>query len=275
MASSRGADGRPIAPIASRREWRWVVGLLVVALPLLSAGDGGGPNELSAGLSYSEVPHPAFRLGVLAIDPELLSLRVLDARATGEKALTARGFADRFGAVAVVNGGFFDEHYRPLGLLVCDGVERNPLRRADWGVFFLVGKRPRVVHTRDYEPGAAVEQAIQAGPRLVVDGRPLALKPQTARRSMVGIDATGRVYLAVSIAGAPLLSDLAELLARGTDDGGLGLSYALNLDGGPSTQLFASLRDFTVDEPGGWAVPSAIGVFPREAAEAEGPADAR
>jgi Phosphodiester glycosidase len=46
------------------------------------------------------------------------------------------------------------------------------------------------------------------------------------------------------------------------ESGGLGCSDALNLDGGPSTQLVAKLPSLTVSVPGGWCVPNALIALP-------------
>ena len=41
-------------------------------------------------------------------------------------------------------------------------------------------------------------------------------------------------------------------------EGGLACSDALNLDGGPSTQLAARAGDFALDVSGAWPVPNAV-----------------
>lgn len=197
------------------------------------------------------------------IEPGRFRLQMLDARSSDQVALTARSFAELHGAAAVVNGSFFLQDRTPLGLVVADGVQLNPLRKADWGVFYVSDGRARLVHTRDYDPQTDVEQAIQAGPRLVVEGQPLELKPQVARRTFLGIDEAGRIYLGATVDGAAHLGRLAEVLSLPPARGGLGLSYALNLDGGPSTQLYAERGDLHLDIRG-QAVPIAVAVFPRD-----------
>lgn len=161
--------------------------------------------------------------------------------------------ARRASARVVVNGGFFDEAGRPLGLRVSEGAPRNDLRKADWGVFFVRDGVASQVHTREASAARKAEFAIQCGPRLVQDGKPLRLKPGLHRRTVIGSDPRGRVYLAVTL-GMADLNALAEALARPVDAGGLGLRHALNLDGGPSTAMF-------VDGAGGqWNVPGMSGV---------------
>jgi hypothetical protein len=54
----------------------------------------------------------------------------------------------------------------------------------------------------------------------------------------------------------------ARFLADPPDKGGLGCWDALNLDGGPSTQLVVKLPALALSLPGGWRVPNALVVAP-------------
>ena len=91
---------------------------------------------------------------------------------------SAAALRERLGAVAVVNGGFFDERRAPLGLRIASGETRVPLRpRVDWGVLVLKNEEARIIHSRDWQSADGLSGAIQVGPRLVVDGTPLKLKP--------------------------------------------------------------------------------------------------
>ncbi|HEY3122270.1 MAG TPA: phosphodiester glycosidase family protein [Vicinamibacteria bacterium] len=235
------------------------MGALVLTV-FLAAGQ---PRALGPGLAYRELAGPSFTLAVMEVDPARAGLRVLDARRFGRPALTAREFAERSGAVAVVNASFFDDRTTPLGLVVSDREVRNPPRRSGWGIFFVSGGRARIVGPGGFSVSRSIEQAVQVGPRLVSGGRVTRLKPQSARRSVVGVDRAGHVYLAVTTRGEADASELAALLARPPAEGGLGLVDALNLDGGGSTQLHLRAAGFEQDERGIWPVPIAIGVFPR------------
>lgn len=57
-----------------------------------------------------------------------------------------------------------------------------------------------------------------------------------AARSAIGLDAAGRVLLIASQGGLSLAA-FAEWLAQPVAEGGVGCVDAMNLDGGPSTQL--------------------------------------
>ena len=217
--------------------------------------------ESVADLVYRAVSMPGGEVGhLLEIDPQSAELRVLDARDHQKTAMTAREFAGVTGAAAVINAPFFDVDGSPMGLLIVDGAGRQALRRADWGVFFIDARGAHIVHTRDYGRRTGVVQAFQVGPRLVVDGEVLALKPQSARRTAICTRADGTV-LALVVGNAVLAADIARFLAES------GCRDALNLDGGPSTQLFVKSGGVAVEVSGGTGVPVALGVFPGRPAE--------
>lgn len=158
-------------------------------------------------------------------------------------------------AVAAINGGYFDDKTQPIGLRIADGKRTNPFyARANWGVFAIRDDRAFITHTRDYKGSPNTQQAMQCGPRLVVAGKVTDLKPQWARRSGLGIHADGKVVLAVSD-GALSFDDWAAIWA---DKNGLNCRDAINLDGGPSTQMSVISDKHPVTVRGGWPVPDAI-----------------
>ncbi|MBI3947338.1 MAG: phosphodiester glycosidase family protein [Armatimonadetes bacterium] len=255
---------------AARRRW------LLVAITGMGAAVSVGlagcltrpaeGQDPAPGLSYrrleiaASAEGDAAELHALRVDPARYRIRLVTAGA-GDTA-TARRLAVSSGALAVINGGFFDEDFRPLGLRVARGRRLRPLRRADWGVFLIRDGHPEIVHTRDYRP-EGVSEALQCGPRLVVRGEITRLKQQSAQRACVGIDRQGRVVLAVTRGHDVDATYLARALRRPEEEGGLGCRDALNLDGGPSAQMFVSVGRFRLDLPGTWGVPDGLGVFPR------------
>lgn len=225
----------------------------------------GGWQQIAPGLAYRELRVPAGEPGVTATlhairaDPAHYRVRLIS---NGERTATAKEMATAGKALAAINGGFFDERFRPLGLRVSGGKVLHPLRRADWGVFLTRGGQPAIVHTRAYRP-EGVEEALQCGPRLVVDGRATKLRRQSARRAGVGIDRAGRVLLVVSGGADMDAAAFARALQAPEAKGGLGCLNAMNLDGGPSAQLYAARGSFRLDLPGTWGVPDGLGVFRR------------
>ena len=166
---------------------------------------------------------------------------------------TASALRRDLSAVAAINGGFFDDDRRSLGLRIAGGRTAVPLRRGvDWGVLVVRPGRVAIVHSRDFKPDARIEGAIQVGPRLLAAGQPLRLKPQSARRSAVALDREGRTLTLVVSPGPIDAGRLAERLA------GLGFDSALLLDGGASTQVSAAAGSFALDVSGVYGVPDAL-----------------
>jgi len=246
--------------MADRPMVRRAAPLLLGLAAFLLLGEASGKDPV-ADLVYQRIEIPGAGVAhQLEIDLLSAELRVLDSRDHDLAAMTAKEFAEKTGAAAVLNGPFFDIDGSPMGLLVVDGKERQKLRRADWGVFYVDGAGAHIVHTRDFGGGSGTRQAFQVGPRLVVDGEVLGLKPQSARRTAVCTKSSGKVVALVSAASVPA-ADLARYLAA------QGCVNALNLDGGPSSQLFVNSGDLQVDVPGGTGVPIALAVFPKRPAE--------
>ena len=210
----------------------------VAFLALSAPAQAGDWETLAPGIRSQPFLNGAGR--AFEVDLQQIELRVVEAReharSTAPLAELVRGTDARL----AVNGGFFDGKSAPLGLLVSGGKRLNRLRKTDWGVFYVTTTgEARVVHTRDFDLKTPVEFAIQAGPRLVVDDKVLQLKPQWDRRTALGIRDARHVVIAV-VSGPVLLATLAEEM-RTT----LQCPFALNLDGGSSTQLWSALPEVT------------------------------
>lgn len=201
------------------------------------------------------------KIQVLRIDPEKFGVRVIDCRAFGAERMDVKSMARKAQALAVINGGFFLPDHRPLGLLIVNGKEMNPLRNADWGIFLMQDHTPRIIHTKEFSPEISVSQALQVGPRLVVSGRELRLKRQVARRSAVGVTFTNHVVLLSTTDTEAYAQNLARIFQTRESEGGLECREALTLDGGPSAQMYGEYKSLKIDIPGGWPVPNGIGVF--------------
>lgn len=172
----------------------------------------------------------------------------------GGDVLNATQWQQQTKAHVVINGGYFDDETRPMGLRVMDGKKTSSLLQRNWGVFYIRDGKAYISHTRDYKGARTTRQAIQCGPRLVVDGKTTDLKPQWARRTAIGIDRAGRVVLAI-VDGGVSLDDWARQWALRD---GLDCPNALNMDGGGSTQLEVQTREKKLTVTGMWPVPDVI-----------------
>jgi hypothetical protein len=140
------------------------------------------------------------------------------------------------GASIVLNGGFFDKARRLEGLVVSGGAMLSPKSESlGGGIMTVAGGRGMLLAAADFV-GPSADFAVQARPRLVVNGASVIVKDDghAAERTAWCLRKGGR-WLEVVIArgdvpgAGPTLGMLADVLvSRGCED-------ALNLDGGPST----------------------------------------
>lgn len=171
-------------------------------------------------------------------------------------------------ACAAINGGFYDLQ-GAMGWVVHAGEEVAPLRATGGsGVLVIDADGTRIVH-RD-AAGGRPREALQSIDRLVDGGRSVVgagARPDADARSAVGLRGDGTMVLAVVFADAAVvredagrvelgpassttgvsLAAWAELLARPVADGGLGVTTALNLDGGYSTSLVVRVGAVELD----------------------------
>jgi len=196
------------------------------------------------GLDRREIAAPipasgfAERVVLFRIEPRFFTFRVL--YAPGAPRLVSEWDSQ---ARLVFNGGYFDEKDAALGLLVSDGKTFGRSYEGYGGMFAAAGGAPvvRSLAAQPYQPGEPLEQAVQGFPMLIYpDGSAFAKEDNArARRTALGQDASGRLYLVVAPHAAFTLAELARWL-HGSD---LGLAMALNLDGGGSTGYDAGPND--------------------------------
>ena len=161
-------------------------------------------------------------------------------------------------AVVAINASFFDSDDRAMGLALYDGRVASGSRLRNWGAL-VIGDKARIVLGADIQDPLAHRLIVQGIPRLVIAGQVPGLKPQIAERTAVCADGSV-VVLVVSTRAES--TPFARFLAERPEKGGLGCVDALNLDGGPSTQLVARLPSLALSVPGGWGVPNALVVAP-------------
>lgn len=211
-------------------------------------------------IEYALPGEPAVSVAAAVADPGRVIIQVIAATGQPEGWETSALVGRRLDALAAINGGYFDEDQKPLGLLVSAGRELVPLRATTWPVFLMRQGLPAIVSREEATELRDIDEAVQCGPRLVVDGRPTKLKESApSRRSAVGLDAEGRVLLVAS-SGGLALARFAELLAAPRADGGFGCRTAMNLDGGPSSQFWCRGR---INLPGAYPMPSHLVFLPR------------
>jgi uncharacterized protein YigE (DUF2233 family) len=145
-----------------------------------------------------------------------------------------------------------------MGLAVDEGRIMALGKQRNWGALVIDGTKGRIMLGADIQDHLAHRLVVQGIPRLLVGGQVQQLKPQIAERTAVC--AEGNVVVLVVSKKAESTA-FARFLADPPDKGGLGCWDALNLDGGPSTQLVVKLPALALSLPGG-GVPNALVVAP-------------
>lgn len=246
--------------------------LLLYVLPMLMAVTGAGATPAGAEpLRFvtvaSGIVHAAFRVSAddtepfwgyaFKVDLDVAELRLVPAGGPSSRRTVAE-IASPYPAVVAMNASFFDRDGRAMGLAIDEGRSTGGGRRQGWGAFVVEGTKARIMLGSDLDDRLAPRLVVQGIPRLVVGGKVSRLKPQIAERSAVCADGSVVVLVVSTKAEA---AAFARFLADSPDKGGLGCIDALNLDGGPSTQLVAKLPGLELRLPG-WAVPNALVVTP-------------
>ena len=191
---------------------------------------------------------------VVTVDLEKHAITLLWKDDSGEPLLTinrARAMLEARGdsIIALTNGGIYTREYRSLGLYVEGGEQYVPLNLGEGygnfylkpnGVFMIESGQAHIVSAAHYDSSSFTpDYALQSGPLLVLDGNihgAFTDGSQNCRlRSGIGVDAEGRVHLAISN-GAVNFYDFATLFKRR-----LGCDNALYLDGAVSALQAPSL----------------------------------
>lgn len=191
------------------------------------------------------------------------TLRVVD------QADTPRGdlaeVISRTGALAAVNGGYFDPGDAPVGLLVSEGKIISPLRKAKLlsGVLSASASRVEIARTARFAMSSKIKAAVQCGPLLVERSAPVAGLNDTrpARRTFATVDGKGRA--ALGVCSAVSLAQLARILALTNAAGDFKIARALNLDGGSSSAFWFAGKDGNVSLPELKTVRNFVSIVPR------------
>jgi hypothetical protein len=263
--------------IAKRRRLAWVtLGSLVVGacvvvwlvrrtqeLPVLETR-WASSVALAPGVSAreGEVLQQGWRLVDIGVDLERAEIRVAGGPPGGMLQDMVPG-----GAVAAVNGGYFNEQLRPTGWLVDRGREHAVKHQRSVGGVVAVRGRELFIGPMG-ELGFAPDFAVQNGPRLIERGGRTGIYSDDGLRAnrTIACDAAGRLHLVAVIArerSGPTLFETARLLATPLEHGGLGCVAALNLDGGPSTGVWLAPSSGIASAPPPVRIGYGLAVVPR------------
>jgi hypothetical protein len=217
-----------------------------------------GPLRLS--IRRVEMPGWSGRVVVASFIPGQHRVQVVPSeRPEALDTIVARAAATQ--PFAAIDGGFYDLQGQPMGLVRTSGRDASPLREGGGsGVLVVEEGLARIVHRDAYAASDAITDAVQSIDRIVSEGRSLVsaqASQRRAARSAVALDAQGSLHLVVAFderaiaheetarialgpecgTTGPTLGEMAELLTRSPEQGGVGAREALGLDGGFSTSM--------------------------------------
>lgn len=184
------------------------------------------------------IPSPVV---IARFDPHYFIFQAVSARKLNRDQSDVKAFVDHELGFAGINANFFDTAGAALGLVVDHGEVTNRLHsggNALTGVIFQDLDGLRIVHRSEFRHNTEIEFALQAGPRLIADGKPLPIESAhaTSRRSGCAITRSGDLLLYATVLRFPgaTLMEIQKLLLTP----GLEVKDALNFDGGGSSQLY-------------------------------------
>ncbi len=204
-------------------------------------------------------PVPATRVIIYRLDPTRYKFRFADAGTPRLLKEWRRGES----ATLVVNGVYFHEDYTPSGSLIINGepvgarsfdADKSGLINFDQGAELIDTKT-------NTQATSGLQNAAQTYPFLIKNGKEAIQQESnlSARRTFIGSDTKGNIYLGIIPESAITLYQLSRLLQT------VGVSWdsVLNLDGGPSTGLSAKFDQGEETFESFTGVPNVIVVEPK------------
>src|SRR3990167_2731580 len=210
--------------------------------------------SLTKGIDYATIsPNPAFplqKIHAFRIDLLKYRLSLIVAKNYHQPSFFVTQAGSLINALIAINGGFFSPDFQSLGLRVNKGDILSTTKNTNWwGIFVIKKNRATIVSKSNFHYSKEIQLAVQAGPRLVINGRIPPLRGNLAERSALGITKEGKVIITVTQNIALGITQLANIMSASEKNGGLGCYNVLNLDGGSSSQLYAHIGNFTLQIP--------------------------
>ena len=181
------------------------------------------------------------KLYFLRISPKYFEPQILFEKNTEFRSKSIRDF-EAFNGI-IINASFFGQNYQPLGLIINDSKALNPIQSG--------GKLLTAVLTYDGDkfgisPRMQLPErsllAIQSGPLLFSDYKPVKIteKQPASRRSGICLNSELTPVLFITPESESLsLNELQKNIITAQID----CKYALNFDGGSSSQMLINLKD--------------------------------
>lgn len=203
--------------------------------------------ELPIGISYLEKTIDEKTLQIVTIDPQKYQLSIVENEAPPDSKSLQKIHQGKHSLVTF-NGSFFDEDFRPTGLLISSSKEISAYRKGKLinGIFAIDQKGLPKLYSAEKFNNQNQSFAIQNGPILLDEQAQVVVDKdlnRSAGRTVLGINKDNQIVLVLlrqsllNQDNEMTLTDFASLLANNEYFRTIGLHSVLNLDGGPSTGL--------------------------------------
>ena len=248
--------------------------------PTLTVTDAGSWKVIQKGVEFRKMvlersePSHSIDLKLLRFDTRLVIPRVLRSTQFQLKSANAKTFAEKSGALATINGSYFETEGKPLAFLkiasqaINARIAKNSLYT---GVFGIKAQQP-LISQRDDFLAEQVDEGLQSGPLLLLHGTlqtVTGIPSRASRRALIGIDPDQRLVIAVadSLLGGLHWPELQEIFSAAPWQ--IQVTDLLNLDGGGSTSIAmedplthtGALVNVSSDNPAGRSVASNLAIF--------------
>ncbi|PIR25031.1 MAG: hypothetical protein COX62_06515 [Deltaproteobacteria bacterium CG_4_10_14_0_2_um_filter_43_8] len=223
-------------------------------------------QPLDDGIRYSLHSWNVKNLGVtplhlFEITPGKKKFHVLRDEQNHGTGKTAEYFARKHHMSLVVNGGFFTPEGKSIGLLVENGKILNSLHPTSWwSIFSIRGDKAEITRPEHFQFENTISFALQAGPRILIQGKVPQLKDERTHRTAIGITRDGKIILAIAEGVGLYLKELGTFLGLSEKDGGPACLNAMSLDGGSSTQVYAQFPHLKLQVRGRSNITNAVGI---------------
>ncbi|MBV9104395.1 MAG: phosphodiester glycosidase family protein [Verrucomicrobia bacterium] len=156
------------------------------------------------------------------------------------------------GGLAGINGGYFDENFEAIGLLISNDHVVHRLQKAKLlsGIFYVRNHLPLLARTEQFPGTKGIHEAIQCGPFLVEAGQTVAGLDNRRVAARTFIFSCDRSEWGFGICRSVTLKEMGDILRQATMVPDHHISRALNFDGGSSTTFYARTDGQTIFSEG-------------------------
>jgi len=235
---------------------------------LLSAIRTSEPRLVEAGLVFRKAISKEYGIAMRIWSVDTAGFEIDLTEQKDPHGSSIREFLADPGTTLALNGGFFEiDHSKrlsPSGVLVINGKVRNAsLHDRLSGALVRNSKGISIIEAKDLGQLTNYDFALQTGPILVEGRGKLGIRRNDYDRvNRAAVCLRDHLILFVTVHGLDgnglSLYEFAELLAAREIDGGLDCNLAINLDGGPSTQVGMNVAGTREHVDGLWKIHNAV-----------------